>query len=96
MYAGIATHYVAQKSLGLLKDRLAAFKKEDGLTIGEVISEFASEIPAYESGSKHNRPSILEPYRAVIDRCFDHPSVPEILDALQVRQPCPFAVFSGS
>lgn len=74
MYAGFATHYVPSERLPALEDRLNELDSSEHDVVNQAIEEFCAE-PDY-------KPSSLDPYRPVIDRCFAHNSVKDIIAAL--------------
>ena len=89
-YAGIATHYLDSSVLPQLANRLSELTFKDyaqlperlGL-INSTISEFTSGLPEPNSydGSKYG--DLSGNIRMEIDRCFQHNTIEEILDALK-------------
>ncbi|KAI0241564.1 3-hydroxyisobutyryl-CoA hydrolase [Massospora cicadina] len=74
VYAGIATHYVPSERLSPLEDRLNELDSASHEVVNQAIEEFCGE-PDYDACS-------LDEHRPVIDRCFAHASVKEIIKAL--------------
>ena len=83
-YAGIATHYVHSSTLGDLTARLSELRFEDKFGSGkrlelvkQAIEDYAISIPAEE------QPLFRGTFRSVIDYCFGHDTIEEIIQTLQ-------------
>jgi enoyl-CoA hydratase len=69
VYIGFATHFIESKDFPALAGALAASRAVD-----DVLKDFAKPAPG---------PSQLAPHRALIDRCFGHNRVEDIVEALK-------------
>lgn len=78
MRAGIATHYVPSERLSALEDRLSELDLLDHDVVNQALEEFSSE--------PNTEPFILDSFRNIIDRCFKHNSVKEIISALEKEE----------
>jgi 3-hydroxyisobutyryl-CoA hydrolase len=86
-YAGLATHYIHHTTLPSLTARLGEleFKDYDPLLtrlslINQTIEEFSSSLP-------HDQTlDIVGKTREAIDRCFSHPTIEKIIQALEAEK----------
>ncbi|KAK9768019.1 3-hydroxyisobutyryl-CoA hydrolase [Basidiobolus ranarum] len=75
LYAGIATHYVPAARLDALEERLCELDTSDAEVINLAIEDFVSEPTGHEYS--------LAKHRNVIDKCFRHDTVEEIMESLE-------------
>lgn len=84
LYAGIATHYLHSSSLPDLEQRLSELAFADNASIAERNAIINATIEEFVTGLPPNEPFVLSgDARRLIDRCFSHSTVPEILQALE-------------
>ena len=83
-YAGIATHYIDSSTLSSLTSRLAELEFKDYEDMDSRLATINATIAEFDTGLPHDEPMLLAgELRKAIDRCFGHPSVEEIIAALE-------------
>jgi enoyl-CoA hydratase/carnithine racemase len=79
MYTGIATHYIKSDQINSLKSELASSSVTDKSVVANILDKYAT-IPGDEV-----QESSLMKNREIIDKCFSHNTMEEILNALQIE-----------
>eukprot|EP00943_MAST-04B_sp_MAST-4B-sp1_P007608 g7608.t1 len=79
MYTGIATHYIKSDQINSLKNELASSSITDKSVVANILDKYAT-IPGDEV-----QESSLMKNREIIDKCFSHNTMEEILNALQIE-----------
>ncbi|KAI8986011.1 ClpP/crotonase-like domain-containing protein [Pilobolus umbonatus] len=79
-FTGIATHYIPSSRLAALEDKLIDLESSEHEIIHQVLEMFVDKKVVDKVGFKTET-------REMIDRCFSHDTIEEIIDALDHEKP---------
>ena len=85
-YAGVATHYINSSSLPNLTARLAELQFKDYDDLPTRLEIVDATLAEYDTGLPYDvQMKLAGDLRKAIDRCFAHPSVEMIMEALELE-----------